>query len=604
MIRDGIGAMRYLNRLGNYFRKPQNVILVTLALVLGYLILVPLASIFEDTLIVHMSEVRRVRGAAAGDHTFYHWRMVFADEGSFNLFYKPLLNSLVCSIGPCIVAIGLGGGFAWLITRSNIRMKKLLSGLAIFPYIMPSWTLALAWLNFFKNATIGGAPGIFTALTGLQTPDWFAYGPFPIILVTGLHYAPFAYILIGGILRNMDASLEEAALLLHASRLRIFWRVTIPMVMPAILSTFLLVFSSAMSSFAVPAFLGLPVRYQVLTTQLFRTLNGLNPGYGYIIAVVMMMFGALILYGNQRLIGTRKSYVTVTGKSANVSLVDLRLWRTPMSAAILVALLLLSVVPLISFAVESMIIVPGDYSWNNLSLVFWIGEGDARIANSEPGILLNPAIWYGLWNSLRLSVLCALTAGTIGFLAGYAIVRRRGTRLAGFVNNLSFFPYLMPAMAFSAVYLSLFAVPHGPIPALYGTFLLLVIVGTVKYLPFASRAGINSMLQISTEIEEAATVLGVGWFKRMTRILIPIQKSAVISGYLLPFISCMRELSLFILLVTPGTRMLTTMLFQYNEKGWEQYANAINLIIIMMVIIVNWLIGKVTGASIDKGIGG
>ncbi len=596
--------MQYLGRIRSFLRKPHNVILVALAVVLGYLILVPLASILGDTVTVHMSEVRRIRGSAAGDYTLYHWRMVFADAGSFNLFYKPLFNSLVCSIGPCLVAIALGGGFAWLITRSNIRMKKLLSGLAIFPYIMPSWTLALAWLNFFKNATIGGAPGVFTALTGLQTADWFAYGPFPIILVTGLHYAPFAYILIGGILRNMDASLEEAALLLHASRARIFWRVTIPMVMPAILSTFLLVFSSAMSSFAVPAFLGLPVRYQVLTTQLFRTLNGLNPGYGYIIAVVMMLFGALILWGNQRLIGSRKSYVTVSGKSANVSLVDLRVWRTPLSVGVLAALLLLSVVPLISFAVESLIVVPGDYSWNNLSLVFWVGEGDARIANSEPGILHNPAIWFGLWNSLRLSVLCALAAGTVGFLAGYAIVRRRGSRLAGFVNNLSFFPYLMPAMAFSAVYLSLFAEPHGPIPALYGTFILLVIVGTVKYLPFASRAGINSMLQISAEIEEAATVIGVGWFKRMTRILIPIQKSAVISGYLLPFISCMRELSLFILLVTPGTRMLTTMLFQYNEKGWEQYANAINLIIILIVIIINWLIGRVTGASIDKGIGG
>ncbi len=596
--------MYQVNRALNYLKKPQNLILISLTLVLGYLIIVPMFSILADTFTVHASEVRRVRGSEVGDLTGYHWKMVFTGPGSWNLLYKPLINTLVCSFGPCAVAIVLGGGFAWLITRSNIRWKKLLSTLCIFPYIMPSWTLALFWLNFFKNTKVGGSPGFFTALTGLATPDWFAYGPVPIILVTGLHYAPFAYILIGGILRNMDANLEEAAMLLHASRAKIMWRITVPMVMPAILSTFLLVFSSSMSSFAVPAFLGLPVRYQVLTTQLFRTLNGMNPGYGYIIAFLMILFGTLVLFINQWLIGTRKSYATVTGKSANISLVNLRGWRTPVSVFVLASLLVISVLPLISFAVESLITVPGDYSLANMSFVFWAGKGDPTIANSEPGILLNPYIYHGLWNSVRLSVICSLAAGTIGFLAGYAIVRCRGTRLSGAVNSLSFFPYLMPSMALSAVYLSLFAEARGPIPALYGTFFLLALVGTVKYLPFASRAGINSMLQLGKEIEEAGTIIGVSWWKRMTRIIIPIQKSAVISGYLLPFISCMRELSLFILLVTPGTRMLTTMLFQYNEKGWDQYANAINLIIILIVLLVNFGINKVTGASIDKGIGG
>ena len=102
-------------------------------------------------------------------------------------------SSLVCSISACIVAILIGGGFAWLVTRSDLRWKKVLTKLFIFPYIMPSWTLALAWKNFFKNAAVGGATGIFTALTGIATPNWFAYGPFPIILVTGLHYACLLY---------------------------------------------------------------------------------------------------------------------------------------------------------------------------------------------------------------------------------------------------------------------------------------------------------------------------------------------------------------------------------------------------------------------------
>ena len=166
------------------------------------------------------------------------------------------------------------------------------------------------------------------------------------------------------------------------------------------------------------------------------------------------------------------------------------------------------------------------------------------------------------------------------------------------VENLTFIPYLIPAMAFSAIYLSMFAVKRGPIPALYGTFTLLVLIGCVKYMPMASRSGVNSMLQVSAQI------MGIGWFKRLTQIIVPIQKSTVISGYLLPFISCMRELSLFVLLVTPANKVLTTILFQYNEKGWDQYANAINLVIVLIVLLVNYIVNKLTGASIDKGIGG
>ena len=192
--------------------------------------------------------------------------------------------------------------------------------------------------------------------------------------------------------------------------------------------------------------------------------------------------------------------------------------------------------------------------------------------------LLNPSLWKALWNSIKLSVVCALTAGTLGFLAGYGIVRSKGTRLSKIVDSLAFFPYLMPAMAFSAIYLSMFSVRRFIIPSLYGTFFILALIGTVKYMPFASRSGINSMMQLSNQIEEAGEIVGISWFKRMTRLVIPIQKSSFVSGYLLPFISCMRELSLFVLLCTPQNRVLTTLLYYYNEKGWSQYSNGLNLL--------------------------
>jgi iron(III) transport system permease protein len=594
----------WLKQIKMFCRKPHNLILAVLFLVLVILTLLPLISIVMDTFTVHTSEVMRIRGTHAGDFTTYHWSKVLLDgDNSLNIFYKPLLNTIGISLATCLIAIGFGGLMAWLVTRTNIRYKPFLSAVFVLPYVMPSWTLALAWLNFFRNPLVGGVPGLFTVLTGLPVPNWFAYGFFPISVVQGLHYAPFAYILIGGILKNMDANLEEAALLLKASRRQILMRITLPMVKPAVLSTFLLAFSSSMSAFAVPAFLGSPVRYQVLTTQLYRTLQGLNPGYGYLMALLLILIGVGIMLLNQWVLSGRKSYTTITGKSSQIALVHLRRLRTPLSVGFSALLLCVAVVPLITFAVESFIVEPGNYAWSNFSTIFWVGEGAVDVANGEPGILRNAHIFSGLANSFLLSLVVAFLTGTIGILAGYAIVRKKDHWLAHAVNQLTFFPYLIPSMALGAIYLSMSVVPHGPIPALYGTFAILILIGVIKYLPFASKAGINSMLQLGGEIEEAALIMGIPWWKRMLRIIVPIQKTSFLSGYLLPYISCMRELSLFILLISPATNVLTTMLFQYNEKGWNQYANAINLLIVGVVLLSNYAMNKLTGASIDKGIG-
>ena len=596
--------MKTANRFRTFIKKPHNVILVILVVALAYLTLFPLISLIKDTFIVHPSEIMSIKQSKVNDLTLFHWRKVFLDgERSLKLFYQPLWNTVKVSLFSSILAIVLGGSVAWLVTRSNMHFKKFVSTVFIFPYIMPSWTLAMAWLNFFRNRLVGGAPGLFTAITGIATPNWFAYGIFPTSVVLGLHYSPFAYILIGGILRNMDANLEEAAMILKASRAKIIARINLPIIMPAILSTFLLVFSSSMSAFAVPAFLGTPVRFQVLTTQLYRTLNGLNPGYGYIMAVVMILIGTAILAANQWFVGKRKSFTTITGKSSNSSMVNLRTLRKPVSVLLLFLVVAIAILPLVTFAIESFIMAPGNYTLQNFTTQFWVGPGSEDIGGGEPGVLLNKYLYLALWNSIRLSVIVAIFAGTIGGLAGYAIVRGRGTKLASFVNNLAFFPYLLPSMAFGAIYLSMFSKPNLIIPSLYGSFALLVLVGTVKYLPFASRSGINAMLQLSGEIEEAGIIMGIPWFKRMTKIIFPIQKASFLSGYLLPFISCMRELALFVLIITPANRVITTLLFQYNEKGWNQWANAINLLVVAIVLIFNTVINKITGASIDKGIG-
>lgn len=138
---------------------------------------------------------------------------------------------------------------------------------------------------------------------------------------------------------------------------------------------------------------------------------------------------------------------------------------------------------------------------------------------------------------------------------------------------------------------------------LYNTYWILIIAGTVKYIPFASRSSLSSMMQISGEIEESAIIQDIPWYKRMFKIIIPIQKTSILSGYLLPFITCIRELSLFILLCTQGF-ILSTTIDYFDEMGLYAFSNGINLILIVTVLVCNAIINKLTGASLDKGIGG
>ena len=592
-------------RLRAFVAKPANLLLVFFLFVLAVLSLLPMVTMLSNMFTIHMGIEKRQYRMSTGDWTYVHFQKLFegGDWSRVN-FWEPLKNSLIVATGAGILGILIGGSIAWFITRSDLKCKKFISGVFVFPYMMPAWTLALFWTNMFQNSKVGGGNvGMIESIFGVCMPEWFVFGLFPMIVVIGLHYSPFAYLLIGGILKNMDATLEESATILKANRWTIIRRVTIPIVMPAILSTFLLIFSSGFSSYTVPVFLGSAVKTFTLPTKMRALIQAGYEGQGYIIAFISILFGCVILGINQWFTGKRKSFTTVTGKSGQVSLVKLRKANWPITIALIVFTCFVAVMPLISFALESIIRQPGNYSFSNMTLHFWIGtEASAYETGMIAGILLNPTMWEGVGRQVLLALLVALIVGTSGMLIGYSCVRRRGSRLSRSVESMAFFPYLMPAMAFGTIYLAVATSEN--FRWMYGTFGLLILVSAIKFLPFASRSGVNSMLQIAPEIEEAATIFGVPWHKRMIRILFPIQKSSILSGYLLPVISVMREVALFTLLVPKPRYLLTTMLFSFNETGYAQYGSAVTLLIILIIMIINWVTNKLTGASFDKGIGG
>lgn len=593
---------KFLNTLGNFFSKPQNFLLVILGLLISFFVFVPLIDVIKDTFLIHEGAMREEIGEyVGGTYSYISWFKVFFGKHNQEIFWTPLLNTVLMSALACVFAVAFGGIVAYLITRTNLKFKKYISSVFIFPYIMPQWTLAMVWKNLFDSMEVTGTTnGIFARYFGITMPQWWCAGLFPCALVLGLHYAPFAYILIGGIFRNMDANLEEAATILNTPKWKIFGRVTLPMITPAILSTVLLVFSSAMGSYPVPHYLAYAKGFEfpTLATKYQDQLVD-APAISSIISVVMIVIGVSILLLNQRSTSGRKQYTTVTGKSGQVSKVNLGIvGKYGLAIVLILFTAFTSIYPIISFGLETFVANPHDYSM--FTTKWWIHNDVSKEVGmyGQLGIFYNKGIWQSFGGSILVAVVCALCAGTIGTLVGYCVSKNRKNKFANYVNGIAFLPYLLPSLSVGAAFFV-----FGSSVGIWNTYFLLILVGTFKYIPFASRASLNSMLQLSGEIEESAIIQDTPWIKRMLRIVIPIQKSSILSGFLLPFITGMRELTLFMMLAS-DTKLATLQIGYFDEMNLTALSSAVNLLLIVFILVANEVINRVTGASLDKGIGG
>lgn len=594
----------FFNKIKTYFTQPFNVILLIFGILCTIATISPIVAIIRDTFEIHPGTIDQHLTGQTSGLTLINYIDLFTSNLAKTNLWIPMGNTLALAILTCIISILFGGVFAFLVTRTNMKCRKYLSSIFIFPYIMPQWTLAVVWQHLFNsNAITGTSNGLLASLFDINMPLWWCVGLFPSAMVLGLHYAPFAYILIGGIFKNMDANLEEAATILNTPRHKILTRITIPMIKPAILSTILLVFGSAMGSYPVPHYLNLTT----LSTK-YISLNSKYTGEASILAVLMMIFGMAILALNQASLKSRKNYTTVTGKSGQISKINLgKIGKHLVAFIFVIITFFTSIFPIISFAFETFLPNPGDYSFlytgnfANLTTKWWLTNENITENGmyGQRGILFNSTIWDAYKGTILVSIACALIAGIIGTLIGYAVSKKRRSKWASYVNSMAFLPYLMPSIAVGAAFFILFSNKHIN---LFNTYTLLVIVGVIKYIPFASRNALNSMLQLSGEIEEAAIIQDIPWIKRMTRIIIPIQKSSIISGFMLPFMTCLRELSLFLLLCTQGF-ILSTTLDYFDEMGLYAFSSAINLILIVTIMLSNLIVNKLTGASLDEGIG-
>lgn len=591
-------AWRYRFKVA--LREPTTLIGVLTALIFTYLIVVPIISIVLDAVRVQFGHERRL-SKDVGDLTLYYIDRAFFSPVATDLFWRPLFNTLTVALGAISLSLVIGTVLAWLISRTDMFGRRWFATALIVPYMLPAWTFALAWTTLFKNRTIGGQPGWFEAI-GLTPPDWVAYGRFPITIILALHYTPFVILLFGSALRRFDSQLEDSARILGAHRYQVAIQIILPLMRPALMSSMVLIFAKCLGEFGVPYVLGLPVKFEVLSTSLFRSIASRQTGVAGVVAASIMLIGIITLMIDARLVREARRFVTIGSKGSMNRQSRLGKMRLPATGFAATIFILSVAMPLLTLALSTVMKMPAKFTFDNFTLDYWIGT-DLHTVALQTGILLSPELWAAAKNTMMIVGLASLVSGVLGLLVGYVVIRTPVRALSVYLRQVTFLPYLVPGIAFAAAYLSLFAVPRGPMPALYGTVTILILALIADQMPYASRAGISAMTQLGKDPEEAAQIAGAGWFRRMILIVIPIQKGSLVTGVLLPFISGIKGLSLFVILAVPSTDVLTTYSLRLVDYHYTQAANAVVLIIAAIAYFGTLLAQKLTRTNLAEGLG-
>ena len=492
---------RLKNLILNVLKNPFNMVVLVSLIILFCLIIIPLLTMISSTFTLAQGELRRVQGHV-GDFTLYYWKYILTGKLASAVLWGPLKNSFICGFFTVLVSVPLGSVLAWLMIRTDLPGKKILGLLVTVPYMIPSWTKALAWLAMFRNST-SGANGFLAGL-GIPVPDWLAYGPIAIVLCMSMHYYAFSYIMVSGALRSINSELEEMGEIQGASKAQILRHITLPLILPSVLSATVMTISKSIGTYGVPANLGNRIGYYTLATKMRTFIDQGPQAVGYAMSIVLVLLAALIIFSNQRIVGVRKSYATVSGKGGRATLMQLGKAKKPLMVFLMVFLFLAMVVPFFVLIMETFQITTGaGYGLDNLTLYNWIGkEGEIDKYTNYVGIFRNPNFFSAFWNTIRLTLIASILTAICGQFLGYISSRGRGKWYGDLTEQMVFVPYLMSGIAFSTMYFSMFSRPHlgGLMPSLYGTFTLIVLTSVVKHFPFASKSGTANMLSISVEL--------------------------------------------------------------------------------------------------------
>ena len=500
-------------------------------------------------------------------------------------FYLLFLNSVYYAIGVCSVTFVIGTFLAWVSERTNTPFKKLFVVMALIPFIIPGILSTIAWI-LLLSPKIGLINLVIKGLLGLESAPFNVYSMWGMIWAESIHLYPLVFLLMSAAFRNMDTSLEEAALTAGSSTVGTFGRITLPLMRPAMFSVMLIVFIRGIEAFEVPALIGVPAKISVFTTKIFLAIHQFPSDFGLAGAYAVTLLGistvGVLIYG--KITRREERYATVTGKGYRPRVIDLGVWKYLTCAISFLIFFLAVIMPVFVLLWSSFIPYYGVPSWELAEKMTW--------ANYKY-IINYPLAATAFKNSFYLSVGSATIVMLLTSVIAWVTVK---TKLPGraFLDTLTFIPIAMPGIVLGVsliwVYLTI------PIP-IYGTIWVLLLAYITKYIPYGIRAASASMIQINKELEEASLTAGGTWFQTFRKVILPLLMPGFTAGWIYISIIALRELSTSILLYSYNSTVLSIMAFDLWEGGQYTYVCALGVMMVSLLVAMAFTARKL-GAKI------
>jgi iron(III) transport system permease protein len=459
-----------------------------------------------------------------------------------------------------------GTALAWLVARTDMPAGGAVRLFVFAAFVTPSFLGATAWI-FLAAPNAGWLNRGWLAMTGAERGPFDIYSLPGAIFVTALYSYPYTFNFVAGFLETVPSELERSAALLGANWWRVLVRITLPMVRPAIIAGAVMSFLEALAEFGTPAFLLIPARQQVMTTQLYLFFQyPTRPNLAAAYAIPLLLF-AVVLFSLQQQLLRRGRYTTLGGKGVARETIKLGAWRWPALVLCLIPPILSLVLPYSALLGTSLSKVWGKgLVAGNITLDWyrWAFENDAA----------RSAIVHSLTYAAAAATIALVLAAFCSYVASRELLP--GARLLGFIAKA---PFVVPGIVLAIGFFSAYARP--PI-VLYGTAGMLIIAFATRFLPIAYSGSETALRGIDPDLERAARALGCGQLRTFVRIVLPLLRRTLLMNWLLVFIPSLRELSSAIFLFTPATAVISTLIFDLSDAG--NYEPVSTLGILMMVL--------------------
>jgi iron(III) transport system permease protein len=541
-----------------------------LTLLLIWLIMVPLA-------VVIWGAFRDGQPGQAGQYTLM--KFVEAYQGTL---LQTIGNTLVFALGAAFLCLVIGTFLAWVTERTDAPLRPLIYAVSLFPLIAPGILMASAWVLMI-HPKIGIINVAAQSFFGIEGTVFNGYSMAGMIWAQAIDQVSLPFLLMAAAFRSMDPSLEEASAVAGARFSTTVRTVTLPLLLPAVLAIFLLVFVQAIESFDVPAVLGVPAGIPVFATQVFLAVWDVPQDYNVASAfgVGYLIVCLFLLYLYHRATRMSERYVTVTGKAFRPRRMLLGRWRWPVS--------LLSIT-LLTFTVGLPVFV---FTWTSFVQFYQLPSLSQlqhfSLANYR-AIFELPHTAQSIYNTLLVGISSSLIIVVLAAIISWIVIR---TRIRGrkFLDFLSFAPIAIPGTVMGLALLWLYLVV--PIP-IYATIWILIVAFVGKYITVAVRSTHASLHQISKELEEVSTASGASWVRTFRSVVMPLMAPGLVVAFIYSLSLTFKVLSMPILLGSIDTKLMSVTIYNLYEDGQYPMLSAMGVILLLLVLTLS-LIGTYVG---------